>query len=99
MYVEVLGGNSRVREGENLKALSVRVDDRATLPAALGALGAVDGDHVWLDIAQLRAAAEAGLPSDALEGWSAGFEGMIGYATKSGWVSDDGTRVRAHIDD
>jgi len=98
MFVEVQGGTSRVREGENLRALSVRVDDRATLEAALGSLGSVDGDHVWLDLAALREGAEASLPADAVEGWAAGFDGMIGYATKSGWVSDDGTKVRAHID-
>ena len=47
MYVEVAGGTSRVCEGDNLKALSVRVDDRASLASALGSLGTVDGDHVW----------------------------------------------------
>jgi hypothetical protein len=98
MYVEVVDGTSRVREGENLTALSVRVDDRATLDAALGSLGTVDGDHVWLDIAALRTGAEASLPADAVEGWAAGFDGMIHYATRSGWVSDDGTNVRAHIE-
>jgi hypothetical protein len=98
MFVEVVGGTSRVREGENLTALSVRVDDRASLASSLGSLGTVDGDHVWLDIAQLRVAAEASLPADAVDGWAAGFDGMIGYATKSGWVNDDGTKVRAHID-
>jgi hypothetical protein len=98
MFVEVEGGTSRVREGENLKALSVRVDDRASLASALGSLGTVDGDHVWLDIAQLRAGAEASLPADAVDGWTAGFDGMIAYATKSGWMNDEGTRVRAHIE-
>jgi len=98
MYVEVVDGTSRVREGENLTALSVRVDDRSTLDAALGSLGTVDGDHVWLDIAALRAGAEASLPADAVEDWAAGFDGMIGYATKSGWVNDDGTKVRAHVE-
>ena len=68
MFVEVVGGTSRVREGENLKALSVRVDDRASLASALGSLGTVDGDHVWLDIAQLRSGAEASLPADAVDG-------------------------------
>jgi hypothetical protein len=98
MFVEVVDGTSRVREGENLKALCVRVDDEASLAAALGSLGTVDGDHVWLDIAQLRAGAEASLPADADDGWTAGFDGMIGFATKSGWVNDAGTKVRAHIE-
>ncbi|MEI8240611.1 MAG: hypothetical protein WCI22_14445 [Actinomycetota bacterium] len=98
MYVEVVAGTSRVRDGENLKALSVRVDDLASLASSLGSLGSVEGDHVWLDIAQLRVGAQSGIAADAVEGWVAGFEGMIGYAAKSGWLNDDGTKVRAHIE-
>ena len=53
---------------------------------------------MWLDIAELRAGAAAGLSADAVDGWSASFDGMIGYATKSGWVDQSGTKVRAHIE-
>ncbi len=44
-------------------------------------------------------AARCGLAlADAVDGWTAGFDGMVGYATKSGWMNDDGTKVGAHIE-
>ncbi len=30
--------------------------------------------------------------------WEQDLAGMIGYATGKGWVSEDGTRVRAHVE-
>jgi hypothetical protein len=48
-------------------------------------------EHVWLDIAWLRAAG----PDD--DDWRAQFDAMIGYARSKGWVDEPGTRVRAHV--
>ena len=41
-----------------------------------------------------RAAAE-GVPAD----WAQRWDDMITYATRHGWLSPDGTTVRAHIRD
>jgi hypothetical protein len=100
VYIEVADGASHVRDADNLKALSVRVVHRAHLAEALGTLGKVsdDGDHVWLNIAELRDEGAASLPDEDAAVWLPLFDGMIGYATKSGWVSTDGTAVRAHIE-
>jgi hypothetical protein len=58
--------------------------------AAAGAGGSLDGDHVEIDLAWLRAAA-AGHASVA------DLDALVGYAASRGWVSADGERVRAHV--
>lgn len=54
-----------------------------------------DGDHVWIDVARLRALglAQVGDPS-----YGEQFEAMIAYATKKGWLDESGACVRAHIE-
>ena len=96
MFVEVTEGQCAVREAADLKSLSVQAADRAHL-SALGALGQVDGDHVWLSIDALKAAAAATVPDDERSAWADGYDGMIAYATSKGWASADGSAVRAHI--
>lgn len=54
-----------------------------------------DGAHVWLDIAEARAAGAAA-SDDA--GWTGKFDDMIAYATSKGWTDDTGSLVRAHIE-
>lgn len=93
MYVHVGAGAPTVEDVQNLRQLHVELDgvDEETGAAALAesGLGTLEGDHVWLSIAGLRAAGEH---TDA---WRGGFDGMIGYARSQGWVN--GGRVRAHI--
>lgn len=98
VFIHVTEGASDVREADDLKSLSVRVEPGADLAASLGSLGTVDDDgaHVWLHIDALRTAGAATIADD-VEAWRAGFDGMIAYATKSGWTDAGGTSVRAHI--
>jgi hypothetical protein len=93
MYVHVSSGAPTVEDVGNLRQLHVELDgvDDETAAAAIAeaGLGTLEGDHVWLSIAGLRAAGEP------TEDWRTGFDGMIDYARGKGWVS--GERVRAHI--
>jgi len=91
------GGEARaaVADPANLRQLQVEfrgVDD-VTAAAALSAagLGTVDGDHVWLSAAALKAA------GDGSAEWAEQFDGMIAFAASKGWTSPDGTQVQAHI--
>lgn len=98
MYVEVQSaGDTSVQDVENLRELAVRAHgvDVDGITAALHAsgLGAVEGDHAWLDVERLRRSGPAELSQ-----WSDGFDGMISYAGKQGWLNEDGTRVRAHLE-
>lgn len=82
--MRVVSGNPwRLDDARNLRALSVV--GRSGVP------GHIEGNHAWLEIATLRAAG----PQD--DGWLAGFDAMISYATAKDWVQGD--RVRAHVED
>ena len=61
------------------------------LAAALGPAGRLEGGHAWISPAWLRAAAGG----DAA--WEAGFEKMLQYAAKQGWVDAAGA-IRAHVE-
>ncbi len=99
MFVEVTEGVAAVRDAANLKALAVHATDRTHL-SALGQLGQVadDGDHVWLSIDGLKAAAAVTLDDAERAEWSEAYDGMIAYAVTKGWASPDGTAVRAHLE-
>jgi hypothetical protein len=98
VFIHVTDGASHVREATDLKSLSVRADPGVDLSTNLGTLGTPDPDgaHVWLLIDALREAAATTI-TDGADDWRAGFDGMIAYATKSGWTDERGTSVRAHI--
>ncbi len=92
-------GTPQLRTAEDLGALSVRAEasslDWDILSRTLRAVGAgeVAGDHAWLDIVWLRTAA-----GERDQDWHDGFTAMLDYANAHGWLSDDGRRVRAHVD-
>lgn len=99
MYVKIhSAGEASVQDVENLRELAVRAHgvDVEGISAALQAcgLGAVVGDHAWLNVERLRRSGPTEVPR-----WSEGFDGMISYAAKQGWLSKDATRVRAHLED
>lgn len=87
-------GGPTLLEPGNLRALEVRAA-AGTSPAAiaqqLGTLGTVDGAHTWLLIDELKALG----PTEPE--WGRGFDAMIAYAQRAGWVSSDARRVRAHL--
>jgi hypothetical protein len=111
MFVEFSSDAAVVHEATDLKRLSVRVQQGAApSPGRDGLHGlgefADDGQHVWLYIEPLKAAAAAAaaaaatatLPAHEQAEWSAGFDGMIAYAISKGWANADGTAVRAHVE-
>ena len=54
-----------------------------------------DSEHVWLDVAGLRAQGTAHVDDPT---YAERFDAMIAYAERKGWLDADGTRVRAHIE-
>ena len=81
-------------DAENLRGLSVelRSCDPSQAATLLGDLGHVEGEHVWLDIALLKALS----PRAADPEWADGFDGVMKYAEGNGWIDASGTRVRGH---
>ena len=105
MIVEVIGGAE-----ERPEARVVDVDDLGRLHLALGevtdeeaaevleraGLGRfTDSETVVLDVAALHAAAE---PRATAPGWQAKWDVMIASARSQGWLSEDGSTVRVHVE-
>ena len=99
MYVAVTAAGVRVGAADDCTSLEVRAapDLRSSLDDALrqARLGQWDGgDEADLQVAELRRRAVAGgVPA----GWARRWDDMIGYAGRRGWLSADGTTVRAHV--
>jgi len=53
-----------------------------------------DGDHLMVPLETVRRMAAGRVAP----GWEPKFDQMIAYAAGKGWLSDDGTRVRAHLE-
>lgn len=74
--------------GTPTEAVGALLDD-------LGAGGpADDSDHVWVAIDAVRLLAE----DQVDEGWADSFDAMVQGAQTKGWVSGDGTSIRAHLE-
>ena len=59
----------------------------------LASLGRPSGEHVFVDPNTIRALAGTQAADDS---WSAGFDAMIEYAERRGWLSPAG-EIRVHI--
>lgn len=100
MYIDILDGRISVAEPEILTAFAVRTGlDADQIAAQLRAVDegswgelAEDG-HVWVS----REAIERAV-GDRDPEWTAGFAGMVAFARSRGWVSEDGARIRAHVE-
>ena len=71
--------------------------DAAMLDRALRSddVGSIDGDGE----AMVRVEAVRRLASGAVgETWNADFAAMLEYARSKGWLSDDGSSIRAHVE-
>jgi hypothetical protein len=90
-----------VGAADDCTSLDVRVapDLRPSLDEALrhAALGGWDGNaEADLYLAELRRRAAA---AGVSPGWVQRWDDMIAYAAQRGWLSADGTTVRAHVTD
>jgi hypothetical protein len=101
VYVAVTAAGVRLDDADDCTALDVRAaaDVRPSLDEVLrrSRLGTWDGGaEADLRVAELRGRAAAG---DVSADWAQRWEAMIAYAGRKGWLSDDGSIVRAHVVD
>jgi hypothetical protein len=105
MYVEIdfssgAPAGIALRESEDFKSFKVvtlaATESGAQLAEAVAAIGTVDDDgHVWLSTdALVELAGARGVEPD----WAASFAAMLDYARSHGFLSADGTEVRAHVE-
>lgn len=99
MYVNLAADGAVVADADDCTRLHLATAlDGPELRVALRDTGtgqlAPDG-AVWLDVAVLRSRGQlvATVPD-----WPQRWDGMIAYAGKAGWLSEDGRSVRVHIE-
>jgi hypothetical protein len=103
MYIEIDRAAEPVgvylREPEDFQAFKVVVrhaEPGFSLAQSLAGLGtATDDGHAFLQIAAVKA-----LAGERAEdpGWIAGFDQMVAYAARSGWLSEDDQAILAHCE-
>lgn len=99
MVVTLAADGALVQDADDCRRLHVEtVLDPAGLRSALQRTGtghAGDDGTVWLDLAVLRSRAQlAATAPDWADRWTA----MVAVAERSGWLSEDGRSVRAHVE-
>jgi len=93
MFIKLTAGAATLEDADNFRAFNVKTDlNTSEQLAALKGVGRLDGGHVWVDPAWLRA---HGRPGDAE--WLSGLAKMLDYAKSAGWVDEAGG-IRAHIE-
>ena len=100
MFVRVTGRGVTVEEPDDCASLSVRLvgvpADRLDEVLGGARLGrAVGAGHTELDVERLRELASAGPTGPD---WPHRWTSMLAYAAGQGWLSADGTTVRAHVE-
>jgi hypothetical protein len=76
-------------------AVAGEVDDER-LAEVLAPYGRLEDGHAWITVeAVVTLAGEAGGGGEA---WREGFDGMVAYAGEKGFLSPDGSAIRAHLE-
>jgi hypothetical protein len=93
MFINLTAGTATLADVDNFKAFKVTTSlAPADIPSAIATAGRLDGTHVWINAAWLKA---HGRPDDPA--WLTGLDKMLDYAKGAGWVDEHGA-VRAHIE-
>jgi hypothetical protein len=100
MIVELTAAGVRVREADDCTRLSVSTALPADeVDAALARSGAgtrsPGASDLLLDVASLHQRARM---SASAADWESRWTAMIGYAASRGWLTDDQSAVRAHVE-
>lgn len=98
MIVRLSAEGAVVQDADDLERLHLETDlDAAGVRTALATTGIgypIDDTTAWLDVAVLRSRAAPLVDSP---NWAQRWAGMIAYAERKGWLSDDGRSVQVHI--
>ncbi|TDL39621.1 hypothetical protein [Arthrobacter nitrophenolicus] len=98
MYVRVSPGSVALDEPDDCNSFKVLLSERAreALPGLLesAAAGKLDDSDVLVSVDWIKSqcAGRIGM------GWNYRFANMLVYAAGKGWLSDDGSHVRAHVE-
>lgn len=97
MFIRITDGVAELIAADDFTAFHVERGQASAdqIVAALGDKAQPGGDdHVWLSaigVAELAGEHAAGE-------WITKFDGMCQYAESKGWMNDEGTHIRAHLE-
>jgi hypothetical protein len=100
MYLHLTEESHRLVEPQDVRSLSVLcsadLDGEALAAAArqAGLSSVPGGSHLLIPVDLLRRLASGRVGP----GWEADLARMVEYATSRGWVDEEGTSLRAHIE-
>jgi hypothetical protein len=99
--VDLTGATPQVSlvEPEDCRRFDVVVlggPDTAALDRALAAaaVGRTDDEEALVEVAAVRRLASGSVG----DGWEAEFVAMLAFARGKGWMTDDGSGIRAHVE-
>ncbi|KQQ83424.1 hypothetical protein [Arthrobacter sp. Leaf137] len=98
MHVRVSPGSVALDEPDDCTSFKVLLSDEAreNLPGLLASAsaGKLDDDDILVSVDWIKGecAGRIGM------GWNYRFANMLVYAAGKGWLSEDGTHVRAHVE-
>lgn len=91
---EVGDGRVTLLDAGDFQRFHVEVIGEARdLAPVLRPYGDLDGDHAWLRLDAVEA-----LAGEVDDAWREGFAAMVDYARREGFLSADGTAIRAHLE-
>jgi len=93
MIIDHANGSTRLIEAEDFKGFKLRIASGETQPPIAGVTWVDDG-NVLIGIDAVKALPGAPNTSE----WNAGFQAMVDYAAKKGWIDADKNAIRAHVE-
>jgi hypothetical protein len=93
IVVDAAAGTSALEAPDDLERFSVEIVGVGDEAVALAPFGHLDGEHAWIAIDMVRAAAHDRVGDD----WDERFVGMVAYAGTKGWLDEDSGTLRAHV--
>jgi hypothetical protein len=94
-----VGARPELRHPEDMRSFKIvagpGLESEAALRAALeGVAELISEREAWVSQAWVRRASGR----DAADEWQRGFQAMLAYAGKKGWVREEDGAIRAHIE-
>lgn len=96
MYVSVSDQAITLEDPDDVRSFKLVVSGSVELDRALrdGRWGRLEGPEALISVDAVERAASGRVGAD----WADRFQGMVTYARDKGWLSRDGTEIRAHVE-
>ncbi len=93
MIIDHTNGSTRLTQADDFKGFKLLIAGSEARPAIAGVTWVDDG-NVLIGVDAVKAL--PGAPNTAE--WNAGFQAMVDYAAKKGWIDPATNGIRAHVE-